>query len=118
MDLNNISIEKLQCIYCKQMFNIDFGYKNHIDLHCVKFRKKSLDDQKCNTNEHLKINNIRKKFICEFCRKPINYKSKLIEHLTVHTNDRKYVCDICNKSFSRKYTLTNHIKNIHSFNKK
>ncbi|XP_074495254.1 uncharacterized protein LOC141769757 isoform X1 [Sebastes fasciatus] len=52
-------------------------------------------------------------YICDFCGKDFDIKSKLDRHLRAHKDEKPYFCNTCGNSFKDMQTLTRH-KTIHT----
>ncbi|XP_074495256.1 uncharacterized protein LOC141769757 isoform X2 [Sebastes fasciatus] len=52
-------------------------------------------------------------YICDFCGKDFDIKSKLDRHLRAHKNEKPYFCNTCGNRFKDMQTLTRH-KTIHT----
>ncbi|XP_030835475.1 zinc finger protein 91-like [Strongylocentrotus purpuratus] len=52
----------------------------------------------------------RRQFVCEYCNKVFNHRSRYVRHLPIHTGEMAYQCSLCHMKFKWRSSLDSHKK--------
>ncbi|CRK92170.1 CLUMA_CG005721, isoform A [Clunio marinus] len=115
--------KKFKCAICPRAFVNSTSYRIHQSSHNNKYNYECLTCyRKFKTSSSLvrhnrlhkpeKLEEIKKKYGCEYCGKQFLGSYALNRHIYTHTGVKPFVCsfDGCGKAFPEKYKLEMHIK--------
>ncbi|CRK92169.1 CLUMA_CG005719, isoform A [Clunio marinus] len=115
--------KKFKCALCPKMFMSSTSYRIHQSTHnnkynyecqtCYrKFKTSSSLVRHNRLHKPEKLEEIKKKYGCEFCGKQFLGSYALNRHINTNTGVKPFICnfDGCGKAFPEKYILEMHIK--------
>lgn len=108
------------CLICHKEFKLYTDYIDHIKSHNVEhmcmqcsFPCKTAAELTKHTQDHRRIKDEDKPFICDICGRPHFTIGMLNIHKRTHTGERPYICDICGQSFTFSSVFFYHKRKAH-----